>query len=199
MITINLLRISPDNKYLQINATCPTGYTFNKLYIKKYDYIPLPTTLVNGISVEDDGWRDFSSILTTDVNQVINMSTLIFSNLSITPDSLGNSASTMFYVQFGVTGSGEILPDVIGIASNLNNTYLLLKDNLLNLDANCIKQEELQEVIRNYMFMFAHSKAIELYRSEDAELFYNIIKKSFKSCQSSRDSNSRDLNSCNCK
>jgi hypothetical protein len=36
-ITINLLRISPDSQYIEFSVSCPTGYVFNKLYIKKYD------------------------------------------------------------------------------------------------------------------------------------------------------------------
>jgi hypothetical protein len=42
-IQINLLRISPDSKYLEFSVECPTNYIFNKLFIKKYDY--LTTTL----------------------------------------------------------------------------------------------------------------------------------------------------------
>ena len=41
MISINLLRISPDSKYLEFSVECPTDYLFNKLFIKKYDAIPV--------------------------------------------------------------------------------------------------------------------------------------------------------------
>ena len=44
MITINLLRISSDSKYLEFSVECPTNYKFNKLYIKKYDMTPLNDT-----------------------------------------------------------------------------------------------------------------------------------------------------------
>jgi hypothetical protein len=44
MITINLLRISPDSKYLEFSVECPLNYRFNKLYIKKYDMTPLNDT-----------------------------------------------------------------------------------------------------------------------------------------------------------
>lgn len=41
MIQINLLRISPDSKYLEFSVECPINYKFNKLFIKKYDAIPV--------------------------------------------------------------------------------------------------------------------------------------------------------------
>ena len=57
MIQINLLRISPDSKYLEFSVECPTNYRFNKLFIKKYDY--LTTT---GYPENDRGLIDGSAL-----------------------------------------------------------------------------------------------------------------------------------------
>jgi hypothetical protein len=122
--------------------------------------------------------------------------------------TIANGASTMYYVQFGVewidpSPSTPTLPiptleDVIGVASDVNNVYVLLKDYLLNLDANCLSQNDYQYLLRNYMFLYAHTEAMRLERFDEAEMFYDIIKKSFTNCISDRSNNTRNINSCNC-
>lgn len=94
MIEINLLRISPDSKYLEFSVECPINYLFNKLFIKKYDMKPIDSN--------DDLWRDCSNILQrTSTKEVMRISTTALSGLPIEPDQFGNSASTIYYVQFG--------------------------------------------------------------------------------------------------
>lgn len=38
MIQINLLRVSPDSKYLEFSVECPTNYIFNVLNIYRHGY-----------------------------------------------------------------------------------------------------------------------------------------------------------------
>lgn len=94
MITINLLRISPDSAYLEFSVECPIDYKFTKLYIKKYDMTP--------INEADSLWRDcshlYSTTTPTPTKQVMRISTEALSGLTIE-----NGASTLFYVQFGVS------------------------------------------------------------------------------------------------
>lgn len=203
MITINLLRISPDSKYLEFSVECPTNYKFNKLFIKKYDAIPVNST--------DDLWRDVSHLLQrTSTKEIMRISTEALSGFQIEPDIDGNLASTLFYVQFGVewieptpgnpTLPVPTIPDVVGVTSDVNKVYILLKDYLLNLDARCITTNDYQTLIRNYMFLYAHLEAMRLERFDDAEMFYDIIKKQFISWSPwQRSDNSRVLNDCNCK
>jgi len=201
MIEINLLRISPDSKYLEFSVECPINYLFNKLFIKKYDMKPIDSN--------DDLWRDCSNILQrTSTKEVMRISTTALSGLSLTPDQFGNSASTIYYVQFGAewvepnpespTLPIPTIPDVIGVASDINKVYSILKDHILNLDADCIKQEDYQTLIRDYMFLYAHLESMKLERFDDAEMFYNIIKQSFASCLYNRDNYSRYLSNCGC-
>jgi len=203
MIQINLLRISPDSKYLEFSVECPTNYLFNKLFIKKYDAIPINST--------DDLWRDVSHLLQrTSTKEIMRISTEALSGFQIEPGVDGNLASTLFYVQFGVewieptpgnpTLPVPLIPDVIGVTSDVNKVYILLKDYLLNLDARCITTNDYQTLIRNYMFLYAHLEAMRLERFDDAEMFYDIIKKQFISWSPwLRSDNSRVLNDCNCK
>lgn len=210
MISINLLRISPDSKYLEFDVECPANYRFNKLYIKKYDYTPNPTPVDTNGNPTDDGWRDLSHLLAgTGVKELMRISTLALSNLfnnntqlTITPDANGNSASTMFYVHLGVWDYNDAgldaIPDVISAVSDVNNVYAMLKDDILNLDVNCINQTDFQKLMRNYMFLYAHTESMKLERFDDSELFYDIIKKSFSSCQTNQRS-TRTINNCNCR
>jgi hypothetical protein len=89
MITINLLRISPDSKYLEFNVEVPIEYKFNKLYIKKYD--------MERLNNNDNLWRDYSYLIQGTTNkEITQISTEAISGLTI-----AQGASTIFYVQFG--------------------------------------------------------------------------------------------------
>ena len=202
MIQINLLRISPDSKYLEFSVECPINYKFNKLFIKKYDAIPVNST--------DDLWRDVSHLLQrTSTKEIMRISTEALSGYSIEPDSNGNMASTMYYVQFGVEwiepnpGAPTLpiptTPDVIGVASDVNKVYAILKDYILNLNGNCCTStEDYQFLTRNYMFLYAHLEAMRLERFDDAEMFYDILKKEFVNCAYTRSAVNRNTD-CNCR
>lgn len=206
MIQINIARISPDSKFLELDLLCPADYYFNKLYIKKYDFIPLPSTTDEfGNTVEDDGWRDWTTLLSQNTtNEILRIETqLLCPDYTLVPDNNGNTCSTMFYIQVGVIYDGIITPapslaDVVCVCSDVNRVYDLLKDMILNLDTLCITESKYLELLRNYQFLFAHIKAMENYRSDEAELFYDLIKKSFASCSTLRSNTNRTLSSCNC-
>lgn len=201
MIQINLLRISPDSKYLEFSVKCPTNYLFNKLFIKKYDAIPIDSN--------DDLWRDVSHLLQrTSTEEIMRISTEALSGFPIEPDINGNMASTMYYVQFGVewiepNPGNPTLPvptieDVIGVTSDVNKVYILLKDYILNLDLLCNNPDDYNTLLRNYMFLYAHTEAMRLERFDDAEMLYDILKKSFSKCGYKRSDGFRILNTCNC-
>jgi len=107
--------------------------------------------------------------------------------------------STMFYVEFGVTptiGTTEI-PNVMALVSDVNKVYDTLKNHILNLDANCISQIDFQTLIKHYMFLYAHIESMRLERFDEAEMYYNILKKYFTLCGNSQ--NKPINNTCNCK
>jgi len=202
MIQINLLRVSPDSKYIEFSIECPTNYRFNVLKIRKYDY--LTTT---GYPTNSDGWVDLSNFYVgTSTKEVIRISTDIF------------GGSTMFGVEFGVVWIGganlfdetnQILYDELGIAlldevientpepvdpctgklsdnnevaycSDVNSFYEYLLSPMLALNTNCPKLSD--DIKKAFVFLFAHTEAMRLGRIPEAEHFYDILKMNFNSC-----------------
>jgi hypothetical protein len=51
------------------------------------------------------------------------------------------------------------------------------------------------------MILYGHTEAMRLERFDEAEVFYDILKKSFSNCSggSIRDLNTRNVNTCNCR
>lgn len=187
MIQINLLRISPDSQYLEFSVECPTNYRFNKLFIKKYDY--LTTT---GYPSNSDGWIDGSSLYKQEsTKEVMRINTEIF------------GGSTMFYVEFGVNWIGvdpePVLSDgtklsdktTIGVCSDVNNIYNYLLQCILNLEGVCKTLDN--DTRRAFVILYGHAEAMRLERFEEAEYFYDVLKNNFNTC-------SKDirLNTTNC-
>lgn len=179
MIQINLLRISPDSEYLEFSVECPTNYRFDKLHIKKYDY--LTTT---GYPANNSGFVDASNLYSkTSTKEVMRVATSIF------------GGSGMFQVVFGVEWVGQtsepLLPDgtklsdkeTIGVCSDVNNIYNYLLQCLLNLDNKCSTLNN--DTRRAFIILYAHQEAMRLERLEEAEYFYNILKNNFSSCSTS--------------
>lgn len=191
MITINLLRISPDSQYLEFSVEAPENYKFNKLNIKKYDWertIGYPTC--------SDGWLDANLLYTRISNkEVMRIATSIF------------KGSSMFYVEFGVEWVGETeetlnycgnkLSDTttIGVCSDINGSYQYLLSSILSLNSNCPTISD--ELKRYYMILYAHIEALKLEKFMDAEYFYDILKLNGSTCGNPI-SNITNTSSCNC-
>lgn len=179
MIQINLLRISPDSKYLEFSVECPTDYIFNKLYISRYDG-----------DHQYDTTLDASTLL-------LGTSTKEVMRIAVT--ALGTSA-TMYKVVFGVsaTAGGEEIPDVTAVCSNINDVYANLLDMILKLNSGCITNSDFEELTRNYMFLYAHTEAMRLNRYFDAETFYDLIVNLFTNCGPTTRSQRTFNKTCNC-
>lgn len=180
MIQINLLRISPDSQYLEFSVECPTDYTFNRLYVSRYlgDH-------------KYDTTVDLSAYLVPDSTaQIMRIATSNF-----------GSDTTMYKVTFGVVSSVEgapELPTTIGICSNINNVYANLLDMILKLSVDCVLPAEYENLLRNYMFLYAHTEAMRLNRYFDAETFYDIIWNLFVNCGPSTRTQKTTTKTCNC-
>lgn len=189
MIQINLLRISPDSKYIEFSVECPVNYRFNLLHIKKYDW---ETT--QNYPVNMSGWVDASSLYKqTSTKEVMRVSSDIFKD------------STMFQVAFGVDWILEdalepIYPDgaklsskiTVGVCSDVNKVYHYMLQCILNLDSRCAGLSD--EVKRMFVVLHGHTEAMRLGRYEDAEYLYSLLQNNFSICKG--ESNSKD---CNCK
>lgn len=190
MIQINLLRISPDSKYIELSVECPTNYRFNTLNIKKYDY----STTTN-YPTNSNGWVALgSAYVGTTTKEVIRIATSIFVN------------SSMFYVEFGVrwigttteplNADGSKLSDktTIGVCSDVNNMFGFLVTNILGQEYNCCPIND--DLKRAFTFLYAHQEAMRLENFTTAEKFYDILKNNFSNCTTV--TKYVGINTCNC-
>lgn len=190
MIQINLLRVSPDSQYLEFSVECPTNYRFNKLLIKKFDY--LTTT---GYPTNIDGYVDASALYKQEsTKEVMRIAIEIF------------KTTGMFHVIFGVNWDEELYgPEPLlsdgtklsgktseGLCSDVNNIYNYLLQCLLNLDSKCSTLTN--DTRRAFILLFGHQEAMRLERIDEAEDFYNILKSNFSNCST----DIRINNNCGC-
>ena len=85
---------------------------------------------------------------------------------------------TMYKVEFGVTSSvegAEAIDNSVALCSNINSVYANLLDMILKLNIGCVLPTEYETLVRNYIFLYAHTEAMRLNRQQDAERFYDII------------------------
>ena len=165
MIQIELLRVSPDSKYIEFIVDCPAGYHFNRLEIKRYDYQTDPE------DPQDKGWIDCISVLEGNITrEVVRLATSIF------------GASTMFHCLFGIVADNYVEgvspePETItGVCSNINDFYFCAHDMIQALEMQKIPREEFELLCRWYFAFYAHVEAVRLERYDDAERYYDILK-----------------------
>ena len=189
-IQINLLRISPDSKYLEFSVECPANYRFKVLSIKKFDY-----ATTSGYPTNSSGFVDASNLYKrTSTKEVMRIATSIF------------GGTGMFQVVFGVewkgVGDEPLYADgtklskktTTGICSDVNNIYEYLLQCLLNLDTKCSTLTN--DTRRAFILLFGHQEAMRLERIDEAAYFYNILKNNFVTCEATNRLNSTD---CGCK
>ena len=180
MIQINLLRISPDSQYLEFSVECPTGYVFNQLYITRY----------LGDHLYDTTYDVSNLLVGTTTKEVMRIAT----------DNFGTDI-TMYKVEFGVTSSvegAEYIDNSIGLCSNINNVYANLLDMILKLNIGCVLPTEYEAMVRNYIFLYAHTEAMRLNRLQDAEKFYDLIWNLFVNCGPTTRLQRTTNKNCNC-
>lgn len=180
MIQINLLRISPDSRYLEFSVECPTDYRFNQLYITRYA----------GNHLYDDTYDCSNLLVGTTTKEVMRIAVSNF-----------GTDITMYKVEFGVTSAvegAESIDNSIGFCSNINNVYTNLLDMILKLNVGCVLPTEYETLVRNYIFLYAHIEAMRLNRQQDAERFYDIIWNLFVNCGPTTRLQRTTSKTCNC-
>lgn len=154
MITINILRISSDSKYLEFNVECGSDELFTNLYITRYD----------PVLKEDDPTLDFSSVLSGNSNsEIIRIAT-----------NLIDSDVTMYKVDF-VASSDTEETTKSGICSNVNFVYAGILDYIVNAGNCCLSNTDYEIIDRNTLILYAHKEAMRLDRYPEAAYFYDII------------------------
>ena len=170
---IDIFRISPDGKYLEIDITCDVKYKFERFYI--YDY----QNKTEGKQID---------ILELIKEQFNHDQSRILSRISL--DKLfGN---TMYYADIEVElKEGDSAEEVIDsnkiyevAASDISNVYFYLLPGLVQLGHPCdpCDLEIPIEIQRAFLIMWAHIEAMRLERWGEAEMFYTLIKNNFQNC-----------------
>lgn len=180
---IDIFRISPDGKYLEIDITCDNRYKFEHFYVKEY---------------QNDSNIDILSLLGDEFNQD---DSRILARISL--DKLfGNS---MYYANIEIElKEGESAEEVSDsnkqyevAASDISNVYFYLLPGLVQLGHPCdpCDLEIPIEIQRAFLIMWAHIEAMKLERWGEAEMFYALIKNNFQNCLTEFEVKQK---SCNC-
>lgn len=156
MISVNLLRISPDSKYLEFSVECPVDYRFNRMDIWDYKNV--------------ESMQDCSSLLSrTSNSEVMRISTKAL-----------EMEKTIIYVQFGVEyiGTGNNIPisDVICVCSDINDVYFALHDKIVSLANNSISNKDYIDLLKIKLVRDAHVEAMKLERYSDAHKHFETLK-----------------------
>lgn len=199
---IDIFRISPDGKYLEIDMTCHSNYTYESFKIYEYTY-----------NVSSGGFiKDFFNELNTDpvTGEITDRQLLRFS-----VDTALNGKS-MYYAEISIKYKGTITDPITGgpyvptpqeitdsiefhiiATSDISNVYFYLLPGLVHLTHPCdpCDFEIPTEIQRAFLIMWAHIEAMRLERFQEAEMFYTMIKNNFQNCLSEYEVKYK---SCNC-
>lgn len=155
MITINILRISPDKNYLEFDVNCIKGYVFDKFIVNTSD---------NDLEI-DLGSVIYKKIDNNEIGRV-----------PLTLPLYGGNK--MYFITFTI----KKLPDTevldrpcncsneskIAVAVDLSNFYFCMVDKALDLNAAC--QDERNKLINIYLMQAMLEKSILLERFDDASM-----------------------------
>lgn len=183
---IDIFRISPDGKYLEIDITCDGSYKFERFFI--YDY--------KNKKAEQE--KDILKLLGEEFNS---SGSRILARISL--DKLfGN---TMYYADIEIElKEGHSAEEIIDsnklyevATSDISNVYFYLLPGLVQLGHPCdpCDLEIPIEIQRAFLIMWAHIEAMRLERWGEAEMFYTLIKNNFQNCLTELEVKQK---SCNC-
>jgi hypothetical protein len=155
MIQINILRISPDEEFLELHVECPLTSVFNLFEVVRYD----PVT-----KTEEDP---------NDMTVALKQSNV--ENLRIRVDLLGGPA-TFYKIKLGTIKSltGET-QTITAYCSNISFVYFYMLDLVMQLGAACITDGDFKTLSRHHITLRAHQEAMRLGKIEDAKYFYDLL------------------------
>lgn len=187
---IDIFRISPDGKYLEIDMTTGNGYKFNSVNIYNY-------------TTKDKYYDVLAEIDQNDLIELrVGDSKQYRLLVRIDVDLLGGSSLYYGYIEVEkFEGNPEAViysKNQFQVAtSDISNVYFYLLPGLVQLKNTCdpCDLEIPIEIQRAFLIMWAHIEAMRLERWAEAEMFYDLIKNNFQHCLSSFEVKSK---SCNC-
>lgn len=187
---IDIFRISPDGKYLEIDMTTGNSYMFKSVNIYNY-------------TTKDKYYDVLAEIDQNDLIEIYTGNSKQYRLLvRIDIELLGGSS--LYYGSIEVEkfeGEPEEIIDsnkIFEVAtSDISNVYFYLLPGLVQLKNPCdpCDLEIPIEIQRAFLIMWAHIEAMRLERWAEAEMFYDLIKNNFQHCLSVFEVKPK---SCNC-
>lgn len=194
MICINLIRVSADSKYLDVNIETTSCYVLDKFEITRFngiewertkdafDYLRLVDKLDefgNPIPVLDE---DGNPIIDEDGYGVYEQIPAKEQVLRIDLSQLGGTG--MFKIEMKeksiCKGQEDPCNSVVAYVSDVSSVYRYLIGKLMNMNCTCYRLDE--DLERSFMFLYAHQEAMQLNRISEAVKFYSALAKQFNLC-----------------
>lgn len=170
MICINLIRVSPDSKYLDINVTTGNQYRLSSLIITRF----------NGSQWEHP--IDASEYLQTSENQVLRLNLNIFGGTGLFKIEMREKWINQ-ECEEPIDRCQPCYPSDLtttAYASDVSNVYRYLVTKLISMNCDCYRLDE--DLERTFMFLYAHQEAMQLNRISEAVRFYSALYKNFNKC-----------------
>lgn len=187
---IDIFRISPDGKYLEIDMTTDAGYKFNRIMIYDYNDKENPFDVLQNI--------DNNDLIEINIGDKIQYRLLVRIDLSLL------NGRSLYYgdieVQLYEGDPIQIIDSTTTYevaTSDISNVYFYLLPGLVQLGYPCdpCDLEIPIEIQRAFLIMWAHIEAMRLERWGEAEMFYTLIKNNFQNCLTEFEVKQK---SCNC-
>lgn len=169
MICINLIRVSPDSKYLDINVETQQDYRLSSLIITRF----------NGFSWEHS--VDASEYIPDTTNPILRLDTSIFGGTGLFKIEMMVKWVGEDEEPYDECGNCQQSKEVTSAyASDVSMVYKYLVTKLISMNCNCYKLDE--DLERNFMFLYAHQEAMQMGRISEAVKFYSALYKNFNKC-----------------
>ena len=188
-IEISVLRVSSNGKYIEFIINCPEDFYFTDFTVNVYegnDKYSLKDCL---FIVPEDYEGEDPVVEDEDGNTYWNKH---YYSGQFKLEDIDVITPEMFEIHLEAHHNEECeeeephykgaLEETIYI-SDVSHVYSCLMDDILNLGTSLCKDSDQQDdVIRNYLILYAHQEAMKLRELSDAKKYFNLLQKCFTSC-----------------
>lgn len=188
-IEISVLRVSSNGKYIEFIINCPEDYYFTDFIVNVYegdDKYSLKDCL---FVVPEDYEGEDPTVEDEDGNLYWNKH---YYSGQFKLEDIDVTDPEMFEIYLEAHHNDECeeeelhrkraLEEKVYI-SDVSRVYSCLMDDILKLGTDLCKDSDVQdEIIRNYLILYAHQEAMKLRELSDAKKYFSILKKCFSNC-----------------
>lgn len=172
-LEIELFRVSPDSKYLEVIFNMPGAYL--GFYMSSFK-----------LEVRDGNGNHYSPF---DLTEAVGFSPDNHTShwvIRIPLEDLGVNYPAMYIATFKASLQTENCNKEIidtAICSDVSSVYQCLLEDIVDSCDNCSKGSSVSdETIRNYLILYGHQSAMYRRDLDVAERYFKILSKCFKSC-----------------